>query len=75
MTSPWLNIILISEKLKAFPLRSREDKDSVQYWKFSLQQLDKEKKRNPNWKGRNIPVTVCRWHDIIDKELKMPPEN
>ena len=32
-------------------------------------------KMNPNWKRRSKTVTVCKWHDTIQRILKMIPEN
>ena len=37
-------------------------------------QRRKRNKRNPNCKIRSNAVTVCRWHDTIQRTLKMLPE-
>ena len=31
-------------------------------------QIRKRNKRNPNWKGRNKTVTVCRWNDTVHRK-------
>ena len=33
-------------------------------------QKRKRNKKNPDWKRRSKPLTVCRWHDTIHKKLK-----
>ena len=53
---PRANIILNGEKLKAFPLRSGTRQGYpfsplfTQFWKSQIQQSEKKKKRNPDWK-------------------------
>ena len=55
---PTAKIILNGEKLKAFPLRPETRQE------HPLSPLPcntvQRRKRNPNWKGRNKIVTVCR---------------
>jgi len=66
---PTANIILNREKLKSFPLRPGTRKWcplSPLLFSIILEVLstaireDKEIKRNPDWKRRNILLTVCR---------------
>ena len=66
---PTANIILNSEKLKAFPLRSgtRQGRPlSPLLFNILLEVLataireEKEIKRIPNWKERNKTVTICK---------------
>ena len=63
---PTANIILNGENLKAFPL----NKTRVPTFTTTIQhsfgsfghsnQSRKRNKRNPNWKRRSKPLTVCR---------------
>ena len=61
------NIILNSEKLKAFPLRSEQGKDTIVATLIQhifgspshRNQRIKRNKRNPKWR-RSKTVTVCR---------------
>ena len=66
---PIVNIILNSEKLKAFPLRSRRRQGcpfSPVLLNILLEFLTttiktgKKNSRHSNWKGRNKTVTNCR---------------
>ena len=68
---PTANIVLNSEKLNAFPLRSTTRQECPLLsllFNIVLEVLatairhEKEvkDKRNPNWKGRSKIVTVCR---------------
>ena len=67
---PIANIILIGEKLKAFPLKSgtrQECSLSPLLFHIVLEVLDiaithtnKRNKRHPKWKRRGKFVTVCR---------------
>ena len=81
---PAANIVLNSEKLKAFPLRSGIRQEFpllttfIQYSfgspSYSNQKI-KRNKRNPNYKRRTKMVTVHRQHDTIHrKSLKMLSE-
>ena len=63
------NIILNSEKLKAFPLRpgTRQGCPLLPFLFNIVAEVlamgireEKETKRNPNWKRRSKTVTVCR---------------
>ena len=62
------NIILNSERLKAFPLNQEPDKaahsqnsHSTWYWKSQRQQFRKKKdNKHLNWKGRSKTVSVYR---------------
>ena len=63
LDKPTANIILGSEKLKAFPLKIRNKTGMSTVTTFFFQQNCKKRKRNkrnPNWKGRSKSVTVCR---------------
>ena len=65
---PTASIILNSEKLKGFPLRSDTRQGcplSPLLFNIVLEVLvtairEKRNKRNPNWKRRSKTVTVCR---------------
>ena len=66
---PTANIILNGEKLKAFPLRSRNKAEIpslatlIHHCRGSFSQRNqarKGNKRHPNWKGRSKTVTTCR---------------
>ena len=66
---PTANIILIGQKLRAFPLRSGTRQGcplSLLLFNIVLEVLatairqEKAIKKNPNWKGANETVTVCR---------------
>ena len=73
---PTANIILNSEKLKPFPLRSGTRQGCPlsplfttliqhSFGSFSHSNLRRKRnKRNPNQKRRIKTVTVCRWHTI-----------
>ena len=74
---PTANIILIDEKLKAFPLKS-----GTRQWcplsplllNIVLEVLataireEKKIKRHPNWKRRSKNLTVCRIHDPLHRK-------
>ena len=72
------NIILNSEKLKSFPLRSRTRKgillshfffqNSFGNHSYDNQRDEKKTKGNPNWKGKSKTVIVCRGHDTIHRQ-------
>ena len=66
---PTANIILNGEKLKAIPLRTGARQGcplSPLLFNIVLEVLarairqEKKNKRDPNWKGRNETVTICR---------------
>ena len=66
---PIANIILNGEKLKAIPLRTgRRQRCPLSPLPFNIVlevldraiRLEKENKRNPNWKGRKETLAVCR---------------
>jgi len=70
------NIILNSEKLKAFPLKSGTRPrlptltTTIQhsFGSFShSNQRRKRNKRNPDWK-RSKSLNVCRWHDPLHRK-------
>ena len=72
---PTADIILNGEKLKTFPLRSGTGQgcplspllfNSPSY----SNQRRKRNKRNPDRKGINIIITVCRWHDTIPRKSR-----
>ena len=70
---PTANIILNSEKLKAFPLRSGTRMPTLaSFIQYSIgshshsNQTRKSNKKNPNWKWRT--VTVYIWHDTIHRK-------
>ena len=60
--TPRANIIFNGENLKAFPLRSDQDKNaqSRHFCTSHSNQRIKRNKRNPSWKRRSKTVTVCR---------------
>ena len=64
---PTANIILNAEKLKAFPLKSRQEYPlSPLLFNIVLELLTtairekKRNKRNPDWKRRSKTLTVCK---------------
>ena len=62
---PTVNIIVSSEKLKAFPLRlgTRQGCSPIQHSTRSPTQSNQARKintRHSNWKGRSQTVSVCR---------------
>ena len=70
---PIVNIILNSEKLKAFPLRSGRRQGCpfspvllnivLEFLTTTIRQ--EKNSRHSNWKGRNKTVTNCRWPDTV----------
>ena len=78
---PTANVILNGEKLKAFLLKSGTKQRCPLLpllFKIVLEVLarairqEKEikgkKKKFLNWKGRSKTVSICRWHDIINRK-------
>ena len=68
MKKPTTNIILNGEKLKEFPLRSGTRQGctllpllfNIVLEVLAMAIRGKRNKRNPNWKGRSITISVCR---------------
>ena len=72
---PTVNIILQSEKPKAFPPKSgaRLGYPLPLLWfdivlEVLAREIRQEKERHPNWKGSSKTVSICRWLNITHRK-------
>ena len=78
---PIANIILNEQKLKAFPLRSGTRQGHqlspllfnlvLEVLATEIRQTRRRNKRNPNWKGENKTVVICKCDSVHRKPCKV----